>query len=111
MKKIVLILFATAFYASCIKQVAPKQDFCADGHIFWGGDPSTSSTGIGYYFAVNRGINFKPYQVKETALAPEFKSQTDSIAVKICLKSTEEQAPSPFGTPMYYYEIKSISKR
>jgi hypothetical protein len=111
MRKLIFILFATALYISCVKPVAPKEDFCAEGHMFWGGDPSTNPNGLGYFFAIKRTGNWKFYQVKESALTNEFKSQTDSIAVNICLKSTKEEAPCPCVQPSYYYEVKSISKR
>lgn len=111
MKKLFIILIVFGLYSSCIKPVTPKEDFCAEGHIFWGGDPVTNPNGLGYFFATKRVGNWKFYQVKETALAAEFKSQTDSIAVNICLKSTNEKAPCPCVQPTYYYEVKSISKR
>jgi hypothetical protein len=111
MNKMLLFIFAAFLISACVKPVVPKQDFCAEGHMFWGGNPATDPNGIGYYFATKRVGNWKFYQVKESALAPEFKSQTDSIAVNICLKSTDEKAPCPCAEPSYYFEVKSISRR
>lgn len=111
MRKMIIVLLVLTIYVACVKPVAPKEDFCAAGHMFWGGDPATNPNGLGYYFAIKREGNWKFYQVKESAIATEFKSQTDSIAVNICLKSTNEKAPCPCVQPSYYYEVKSISRR
>ena len=41
MKKLIAILFVSSIVVSCVKPVTPNQSFCADGHIFWGGNPVT----------------------------------------------------------------------
>lgn len=111
MKKMIAFLFVSSIVASCVKPVTPNQNFCADGHIFWGGNPATDPNGIGYYFAIKRTGNWKFYQVKETELEAQYKSTTDSIAVSICLESTNDKAPCPCVEPSYYYRVKSISRR
>lgn len=111
MKKLLVILFAVALYSSCIKPVPPDEDFCAEGHIFWGGDPATDPNGLGWFFAIKRTGNWKFYQVKDAELPSAYKNLTDSVGVSICLVSTKETAPCPCVQPSYYYKIKSISKR
>lgn len=109
MKKMIVSLLLLISFNACIKPVQPKLDFCADGHIFWGGDPAAN--GIGWYFSNGRTGNWKFYQVKDAELAAEFKSPADSVAVNICLVSTKDQAPCPCVEPSYYFRIKSIRKR
>lgn len=111
MKTVCILLFGFILYSSCIKPVAPNEDFCADGHIYWGGDPATNPNGIGWFFALNRSANYKFYQVKDADLPQQFKSMNDSTSVSICIQSTKETAPCPCAQPSYYYNIKSISRR
>ncbi|MFN4285851.1 MAG: hypothetical protein ACK4E8_07785 [Lacibacter sp.] len=110
MKKLIALLFVAMLGAeACIKPVPPNLDFCAEGHIFWGGDPAAG--GLGWYFAIRRVGNWTFYQVKENELPAQYRSLTDSVPVNICLKSTREVAPCPCAVPSYYYTIKSISRR
>lgn len=113
MKKLIAFLFVSSIVVSCVKPVTPNQNFCADGHIFWGGNPATDPNGIGTYFAIKRSGNWKFYQVKETELEAQYKTTNlnDSIAVNICLESTNDKAPCPCAEPSYYYRVKSISRR
>jgi hypothetical protein len=111
MKKLIAFLFISSIVVSCVKPVTPNQNFCAEGHIFWGGNPATDPNGIGYYFAVKRTGNWKFYQVKDAELEAQYKSTTDSIAVNICLESTNDKAPCPCAEPSFYYKVKSISRR
>ena len=55
MKKCIVSLLLLMSFNACIKPVQPKLDFCADGHIFWGGDPSAN--GIGWYFSNGRTLD------------------------------------------------------
>ena len=111
MKPFCFLLFVFFLYSACIKPVAPNEDFCADGHIYWVGDPATSSNGIGWFFALNRTGNYKFYQVKDADLPQQFKNLSDSTSVNICIESTKETAPCPCAQPSYYYKIKSIVRR
>jgi hypothetical protein len=94
---------------ACSKSNGPSDSFCATGYIYWGGDYAVD--GIGFYFADTREGNWRAKQLKADELSSEFKSLTDSVAVNICLKKTDERAPCFCVSPSYYYKVVSIQKR
>lgn len=111
MTKLILPFVAILSFLSCNKQNAEGQaDFCREGHIYWGG--SYAVDGVGWYFAENRSGSWSAKQLKEEELPAVYKTNpSDSLAVIICLKKTDERAPCFCSAPSYFYKIISIQKR
>lgn len=111
MKKLVIPLVVILFFFSCSKNKSAEAqaDFCKGGYIYWGGPYAVD--GVGWYFAENRSGSWSPLQLKEEELPAAYKTSfTDSTAVIICLKKTEERAPCFCSAPSYFYKIISIQK-
>lgn len=98
-------------FLSCNKQRNEAQvDFCREGYIYWGG--AYAVDGIGWYFAESRSGSWLAMQLKEEELPAAYKTNpSDSIAVLMCLKKTEERAPCFCSVPGYFYKIISIQKK
>lgn len=111
MKKLVIPFVVILFFFSCSKNKSAdaQADFCKGGYIYWGG--SYAVDGVGWYFAENRSGSWSALQLKEEELPTAYKtSLTDSTAVIICLKKTNERAPCFCAAPSYFYKIVSIQK-
>ena len=110
MKKLVILFIGILSFLSCNKRNTEAQsDFCKQGHIYWGG--SYAVDGVGWYFAENRSGSWSALQLKEEELPAAYKTSfTDSTAVIICLKKTDERAPCFCSAPSYFYKIISIQK-
>jgi hypothetical protein len=107
MKNLLILFIILISITGCKKQ---QPDFCKEGYIYWGGDPAVD--GLGWYFAEGRtsaGMTF--YQIKDSELNNEYKNYTDSVAVHICLRKTNERAPCFCAASTMYYHVISIKKR
>ncbi len=111
MKKLVFPFIVILSFLSCkkYKTESAQADFCKAGYIYWGG--SYAVDGVGWYFTENRYGSWSAKQLKEEELPAAYKtSLTDSTAVIICLKKTDERAPCYCSAPSYFYKIISIQK-
>ncbi len=114
MKKICLpILLAAVCFFSCKKE-SHKEISEVDGYVYTDGDPAVVAGGIGWYFAESRVGSWKalPLQVSELPVVYKPISTTDSIAVTVSLRETNEQVNCDCVPGAYhYYHIISIRKR
>jgi hypothetical protein len=111
MKKFLIFFVVILSVFSCKKNKSEstQADFCKAGYIYWGG--SYAVDGVGWYFADNRSGSWSALQLKEEELPAAYKTSfTDSTAVIICLKKTDERAPCFCSAPSYFYKIISIQK-
>ncbi len=112
MKKLVIpfVIILSFFSCSKNKSADAQADFCKAGYIYWGG--SYALDGVGWYFTESRSGSFTALQLKEEELPSAYKTSfTDSTAVIICLKKTNERAPCFCPAPSYFYKIISIQKK
>lgn len=111
MKKLIISFVLILLILSCKKNksASAQTDFCKGGYVYWEG--SYEADGVGWYFAESRSGSWSPLQLKAEELPAAYKtSLTDSTAVIICLKKTDERAPCFCSAPSYFYKIISIQK-
>ena len=120
MKKLCLLLSIVAIcFFSCKKNSSTDiadnpSSFKGDGYIYTDGDPAVVAGGIGWFFAESRVGQWKALPLKGSELPTIYKpiATTDSIAVTVDLKDTNNPVGCDCIPGIYYYHhIISIKKR
>lgn len=119
MKTLCLLLSIVAIcFSGCKKSsstdVADNPSlFKGDGYIYTDGDPAVVADGIGWYFAESRSGSWRALGLKDKELPAAFKNitVTDSIAVTVSLKETQDPVGCNCLPGTYFYHIISIKKR
>ena len=102
MKKLTVLISVIIILASCAKEKESKS-FCVNAMVRWGGPPAAD--GMGWYLIVDstRGISYIPKNLPENY-------KVDDLQVNVCLSKTNEKFSCMCASPVYKYEITSISK-